>query len=60
MRLQAVDFEVGEDVADGRGWDGDRCGCVECRCPRFLDGTDPERCPDCAEGKHWASAVPKS
>lgn len=35
------------------GWDGDRCECVECDCPRFRDTADDIRCGDCREGRHW-------
>ena len=35
------------------GWDGDRCECVECDCPRFQDTVDDKRCGDCREGRHW-------
>jgi hypothetical protein len=35
------------------GWDGDPCLCIECACPRFRDGTDDGRCPDCRAGRHW-------
>ncbi len=38
------------------GWDGDACRCLDCQCPRFLDGTDDEKCRDCFEGRHWAAA----
>ena len=35
------------------GWDGDRCACAECDCPRFQDTADDTRCGDCREGRHW-------
>jgi hypothetical protein len=34
------------------GWDGDRCACVECDCPRFRDQSDETRCLDCLVGQH--------
>jgi hypothetical protein len=36
------------------GWDGDRCACDECDCPRFKDGEDDGRCNECRGGRHWA------
>ena len=35
------------------GWDGDRCRCAECVCPRFLDGSNDTLCPECFAGDHW-------
>lgn len=61
-----IDGSDGESVDDVlivealMGWDGDRCRCEECLCPRYLDGTDPDRCSDCVEGRHWFDVIPKS
>jgi hypothetical protein len=38
------------------GWDGDRCECDECDCPRFRDAADDVRCGDCRVGRHWTDA----
>ena len=35
------------------GWDGDPCRCVECACPRFLDGLDDALCGPCLVGDRW-------
>ena len=35
------------------GWDGAPCLCTACECPRFRDGSDPTRCPQCSLGDHW-------
>lgn len=35
------------------GWDGDRCECTECDCPRFIDEAGEERCRECRAGRHW-------
>ena len=48
-----------EDVLDVEtllGWDGDPCECSECECPRFRDGAEGARCPDCRAGSHWPGA----
>ena len=34
------------------GWDGTRCQCAVCECPRFRDGADPLLCRDCLVGIH--------
>ena len=35
------------------GWDGDRCSCAECACPRFRDDADDTLCGACLVGDHW-------
>jgi hypothetical protein len=35
------------------GWDGDRCECAACPCPRFRDGADDTLCGPCLAGDHW-------
>ena len=52
--------ELGQDLVDEEllvetlmGWDGEPCRCRKCACPRFRESADEERCPECAQGRHW-------
>lgn len=50
----AVDDDDDVELVDAiMGWDGDRCACAVCECPRFVDEANQTWCRDCREGRHW-------
>lgn len=51
--MDGDDIEGMQMVEAIMGWDGDRCECTVCDCPRFIDEPNETWCLDCREGRHW-------
>ena len=52
------EFDDPEEFDALMGWDGDRCACTECDCPRFVDEPRETWCRDCRAGRHWPDEGP--